>query len=915
MKNIKIIFIAILFIGLLAISNVSASEDISDDVALIEPTDEINIGQSFDDEIETMGISQESEEINNKEINDEQLVDESSDENSDVLMEVENTRLSCSRKIYKFDDSPKLFSATLKDSSGKALRYKKISFTINGAVYVATTDEMGKASINIPDEILDIGDYEYVEYLSYDDGEGSEIIDDQYNYPHYQKRFVVTVSFEGDSLYNASRIKNQVIIIKDLDDVKLHFEYAYNVFRYNATNKTVSVTLKDSNNNVIEGKRISVFTMSADEEITNISSGMTNEEGVASIVIPDDKLLLDGKYRFVDSIEYFGDGGDSDRIMYGEDILEEYNHPLYQRKQTFLVSFDGDEDFSALRASVIIVIIKEINEYEEYLNNKYQISVEPSTIEVGEEVNINIKAPVSEEKVKIYVDDTAYKITFLYEGKVNESINDLSAGQHSIKIVIYDYDEDDYTLSKIFNITVKKTHTEITPNEEIIHLFIGDESKINYILNPENSIGDITFSSSNPSLVSVDSNGKIKALGEGSAIITISFSGSENFEASTASVNIFITKKATQITATDVTTTYHVNKDLIITLKDDDGKPLSGVNVSVDLNGMKNYLTDSNGQIKLSTGDLKPNSYDVAIVFDGNESYVGSTATAKIIINKISTELFAPEVTTTYNINKDLIITLKDCFSNPMSNEKIIVSINDDIKNCTTDSEGMVKISSKNLSADIYNVFITFFGNEIYNGLVITTKIIINKDSTQLSSSKVVATYNVNNYLVVNLKDANGHILANKTVTVKVGSISKTLITNAKGQVSVLVSSLVPKTYTATISFAGDSYYGKSSTTAIVVVKKATPKLTAKAKTFRRSVKTKKYTITLKNNKGVVMKNTKVTLTVNKKTYSAKTNSKGVATFKITSLKKKGKFTAVVKYAGSKYYNKVTKKPKITIKA
>jgi hypothetical protein len=46
-----------------------------------------------------------------------------------------------------------------------------------------------------------------------------------------------------------------------------------------------------------------------------------------------------------------------------------------------------------------------------------------------------------------------------------------------------------------------------------------------------------------------------------------------------------------------------------------------------------------------------------------------------------------------------------------------------------------------------------------------------------------------------------------------------------------------------------------------------------------------------------------------------KTNSKGVATFKITNLKEKGKFAAVVKYAGSKYYNKVTKKPKITIKA
>ena len=62
------------------------------------------------------------------------------------------------------------------------------------------------------------------------------------------------------------------------------------------------------------------------------------------------------------------------------------------------------------------------------------------------------------------------------------------------------------------------------------------------------------------------------------------------------------------------------------------------------------------------------------------------------------------------------------------------------------------------------------------------------------------------------------------------------------------------------------------------------------------------------------MKNTKVTIKVNKKTFTAKTNSKGVATFKLTKLTKKGKYTAVVKYAGDKYYNAKSVKPKITVK-
>ena len=188
------------------------------------------------------------------------------------------------------------------------------------------------------------------------------------------------------------------------------------------------------------------------------------------------------------------------------------------------------------------------------------------------------------------------------------------------------------------------------------------------------------------------------------------------------------------------------------------------------------------------------------------------------------------------------------------------------------------------------------------------------KIATKLSAPKVTATYNVAKKLVITLKDANGNVLAGKKVSVKVGSITKTLKTNAKGQVSLNVAKLVPKTYTATVKFAGDSGYTASTLKPKVVVKKAKVKLAAKAKSFKAKVKTKKYTVTLKNNKGKVIKKAKLTLKVGKKTYKAKTNSKGKATFKITKLTKKGKKTATVKFAGSKYYKALSKKVKITIK-
>ena len=98
------------------------------------------------------------------------------------------------------------------------------------------------------------------------------------------------------------------------------------------------------------------------------------------------------------------------------------------------------------------------------------------------------------------------------------------------------------------------------------------------------------------------------------------------------------------------------------------------------------------------------------------------------------------------------------------------------------------------------------------------------------------------------------------------------------------------------------------------MVNKATPKLTSSKKTFKLKDKTKKYVVTLKTDKNKAYKNQKITIKVNGKTYSAKTNSKGQATFKLTKLTKKGTFVATVKYSGNSCYKAVTKKAIMTVK-
>lgn len=186
------------------------------------------------------------------------------------------------------------------------------------------------------------------------------------------------------------------------------------------------------------------------------------------------------------------------------------------------------------------------------------------------------------------------------------------------------------------------------------------------------------------------------------------------------------------------------------------------------------------------------------------------------------------------------------------------------------------------------------------------------KIKTQLKASSITTTYNSNKKLVITLKDSQGKAISGVKLTVKIKSV-KTLKTDKNGQVKVKTNALAPKTYTTKITFNGNDKYLKSTKSVKVKIKKANFQITAKAKAFLLKTKTKKYTVTLKSRTGKPIKKAKGSLKVNGRIYKATTNSKGKATFKITKLNKKGNYKATITFKGNKYYNKLTKKTKISV--
>jgi len=184
--------------------------------------------------------------------------------------------------------------------------------------------------------------------------------------------------------------------------------------------------------------------------------------------------------------------------------------------------------------------------------------------------------------------------------------------------------------------------------------------------------------------------------------------------------------------------------------------------------------------------------------------------------------------------------------------------------------------------------------------------------TTEISTDNVAVKAGDAGKLYAYLFDNTGVALSNKDVTIVIDGEAQTVKTDDDGCASLDVKYASATTKYATIIYAGEGNLYKSSmaTAKISVTKKATA-LTA-AKTTLKVKKAKKVTITLKS-AGKAVAGKKITIKVNGKTFSAKTNSKGKATISVKVLKK-GKFNAVVKFAGDGAYNAVTKTVKYTVK-
>ena len=218
-----------------------------------------------------------------------------------------------------------------------------------------------------------------------------------------------------------------------------------------------------------------------------------------------------------------------------------------------------------------------------------------------------------------------------------------------------------------------------------------------------------------------------------------------------------------------------------------------------------------------------------------------------------------------------------------------------------SDENGLAKLEI-NLDPGNYTIKTSYDKFSVENNIEVLPTLI---------AEDLVKRYGDGSKFQISLIDGTGKPVANVDIAMEINGVSYSRPTDKNGKASLNIY-LKPGKYVLT---ATDPLTGLEMSYGITVlpVKKTTPRIVANSKTFRTTVKIKKYAIVLKDKSGKAIRNAKVFLKVNGKTYNAKTASNGKAIFKITKLFRKGTFKAAITFNGSKYYAKITKKVNIKV--
>ena len=350
------------------------------------------------------------------------------------------------------------------------------------------------------------------------------------------------------------------------------------------------------------------------------------------------------------------------------------------------------------------------------------------------------------------------------------------------------------------------------------------------------------------------------------------------------------------IVVNDITANMDEIVTITATIFDKNNKLINEGVVTFLVDDKKEFVNVVNGRAIFQTSFKKAGIFDLTVKFDGGNNYFSSENTTKVVINKaskINTRLEISEVTTT-DENSKIKITLSDINDNPIDNEKVILSINNNLYEATTNFNGVAYIEAK-LSDGIYIAKCDFKGSDKYNSITTQTQVKILKEKiNSIKSSNITrAHYSGIDFQAIFL-NKNGNPLVYTVVTFIVDGKEYNEITDANGVAKLNANLNVGKHKITSINpVTEDITFNTVNIVKRITLNKDLTMDYNGHDTFNVCVYGDNGKIA---NDGEIFK-------INEKTYKIKTDKKGYAKLKINLIP--NTYKIITEYKGEKVVNNV----------
>lgn len=723
----------------------------------------------------------------------------------------------------------------------------------------------------------------------------------------------------------------------DINTVTINdFIISDNVIEFNVpsdfTSGNLTVVYNETSNNLLANATVKTGTIITSENVTSLAND-TFSFKINVTDIHGNEITIS-----LDDLEVLCDGKALSKATYNESVIT-VNDQINTGIHNITLKYKGDDTYFASEKIIVLTMFEivtpssiDVNSTKIAIlpvnvtdgNTTYELGAENLTVTVSylDENNETKTVTISNFSVEnntatFPLDDnnfTSGNLTICYNGIYNKTIT----LNNIINVIISPINTTGYYQSG--NLTFKVTDADtgnILTNKSVqiqykyetirlgLSSFTTDEKGMIYFnLNKGYSMMGY-FLGSNYFTVGVH---ELIFIGEGQ------LKGENN-------TNITISKANVIIIADKFTRDYGTTDKFKITVVSaETGELMKDVLLSLYMpqTTAQNYTvkTNENGTCEITVSGLVGGDYNVTVSTIDNNTNNAST-NSSIVINKVKVKIDTSSKTMYYNSGSTAKITIKNAKTGKaVAGVYVFVRLytsstkyNDYL--FMTNSKGVVEFSAP-LNVGKHKMIVAT-ADARYEGSSVTKTITVKNAPAKITAAKKTAYYKQGKYFVVKVTNTkNNKPIYNAKLNIRVFVTSTKYYnfngrTGANGQIKLSMD-LKPGTYNVVIIDKDSNMVAKQATSKMVIKKApakfSAPKVTAKKKAnkyFKVKVTNKK---TKKIIPGVKVK-VKVYTGKKSKTYTIKTNSKGIAKLSTKSLKV-GKHNVVITSANK--YVKASKK-------